>query len=310
MATFLPVPDRHATGSTPVRSPRPGTGHRRRARSLILPGLALAVATGLTVPTALLAQDTPPPSQETATVPQELREAMERLRTERAALMELMQEFRDTDQAALREFMREFRDDGLLLGLQQQRRQGTDGAGMQQRRQGTDGAGMQQRRQGTDGAGMQQQRRQGAQGAGMQQRRQGGVDGAGMQRQGQQPRQGLRPGQQDPEGRGQRVALRDGVGRTALMPGVRLHALNPDLGRYFDAESGVLVLERHEDSFLPVEAGDVIVTVNGREVEDEPHLRRILMSYRPGDSFALEVVREGRRMALQAQLPLSGTDEG
>ena len=286
MATFLPVPDRHATGSTPVRSPRPGTGHRRRARSLILPGLALAVATGLTVPTALLAQDTPPPSQETATVPQELREAMERLRTERAALMELMQEFRDTDQAALREFMREFRDDGLLLGLQQQRRQGTDGAGMQQ------------------------QRRQGAQGAGMQQRRQGGVDGAGMQRQGQQPRQGLGPGQQDPEGRGQRVALRDGVGRTALMPGVRLHALNPDLGRYFDAESGVLVLERHEDSFLPVEAGDVIVTVNGREVEDEPHLRRILMSYRPGDSFALEVVREGRRMALQAQLPLSGTDEG
>ncbi|TVR65574.1 MAG: PDZ domain-containing protein [Gemmatimonadales bacterium] len=267
MASHHSAPVRPATGST-----------------VIIGGLALAMAVGMMVPGTLMAQDPPPPpAEETTVIPEELREAMERLRSERAAVMELMQELRETDQAAARALMREFQGEGPLLGLQQ-RRQAADGARMQgQRGQGAGGPGMQgQRRQGGDGPGIQGQRGQGA-------------GGPGMQRQGQQR---------------QAPAARGIVGRTALMPGVSLHPLNPDLARYFEVESGILVLERHEDSFLPVEAGDVIVTVDGREPEDQAHLRRLLVSYRPGDSLTLEVVRQGRSLTLEAEVPSPVAGEG
>lgn len=68
-------------------------------------------------------------------------------------------------------------------------------------------------------------------------------------------------------------------------------------------DSGILVLEVVESSFLPLEPGDVIQGIDGREPEDPAHLRRILMGYRVGESFTVELIRGGERLELTVEAP-------
>ncbi len=94
------------------------------------------------------------------------------------------------------------------------------------------------------------------------------------------------------------VALR-GFGRTG---GISLAPMNPALGEYFDAESGALGLDVDEDSELGLLPGDGVLSVDGREVRDADHARRILRSYDDGESVTLRIVRQGREMTVEGMM--------
>lgn len=82
----------------------------------------------------------------------------------------------------------------------------------------------------------------------------------------------------------------------SCLDGVEFLDLNPELGAYFDADEGVLVVEVAEESTLGLRPGDVLVGVDGRAVAEVADARRILASYEAGEEVRLRVIREGREM--------------
>jgi len=91
--------------------------------------------------------------------------------------------------------------------------------------------------------------------------------------------------------------------RTQGRFGLRLHDLNEGLARYFGTEQGALVLEVADRAELPLAAGDVLVSIDGREVRDARHAAQILRSYRSGESMTMEILREGRTMQVEISAP-------
>ncbi len=84
---------------------------------------------------------------------------------------------------------------------------------------------------------------------------------------------------------------------------LNLTDLNPGLGEYFGAKSGVLVLETPKDSTIPLKAGDVIVSIDGRTPTSEAHARRILGSYEAGEVAKVEILRKQKKMTLSWKTP-------
>lgn len=76
--------------------------------------------------------------------------------------------------------------------------------------------------------------------------------------------------------------------------GLELAELNEGLGEYFGTSKGVLVLKAPADSTLPLRAGDVILSIDGREPQSVSHAMRIMSSYAPGESVRFEVMRQKR----------------
>jgi S1-C subfamily serine protease len=76
--------------------------------------------------------------------------------------------------------------------------------------------------------------------------------------------------------------------------GLELAELNEGLGEYFGTSKGVLVLKPPADSTLPLRAGDVILSIDGREPQSVSHAMRIMSSYAPGESVRFEVMRQKR----------------
>jgi S1-C subfamily serine protease len=87
------------------------------------------------------------------------------------------------------------------------------------------------------------------------------------------------------------------------MGGLELADLNPELGEYFGAKEGVLVLKTPADSTMPLRPGDVIVAIDGREPKSESQARRILRSYDGGETAKIEVLRKQRKVTLTWTLP-------
>lgn len=84
--------------------------------------------------------------------------------------------------------------------------------------------------------------------------------------------------------------------------GLELAELNSGLGEYFGEERGVLVLAAPpEESGLGLEAGDVILSIDGRDVERPSHAQRILASYGADEVAELEVLRHGERITVTAR---------
>ena len=96
------------------------------------------------------------------------------------------------------------------------------------------------------------------------------------------------------------TVFRFGRGRVR---GLDLVEVNPGLGAYFGTETGVLVAEVDEDSALGLRPGDVVVGIDGREVEDEEEFRRIFRSYEEGDEIRFRIWRDG------GETTVSGTVE-
>lgn len=83
------------------------------------------------------------------------------------------------------------------------------------------------------------------------------------------------------------------MGGADCVDGVRLQDLNDQLASYFEVEEGVLVTEVLDGATLGLQAGDVIVSIGDRDVEDADDVRRILRSYETDEPLTLGVVRRG-----------------
>ena len=92
-----------------------------------------------------------------------------------------------------------------------------------------------------------------------------------------------------------------------MLPGrwmdMELVSLNKDLGEYFGATEGVLVVRPPRDSALSLRAGDVILSIDGRKPNTPPQALRILRSYERGESFQIQVLRQKRKVTLTARVP-------
>ncbi len=89
---------------------------------------------------------------------------------------------------------------------------------------------------------------------------------------------------------------------------LELAPLNPDLGQYFGATTGVLVISVPRDSELGLKGGDVVLAVDGRKPESPSHLLRILRSYQDSESFKVDVLRNRKRAAVEGRLGAKATD--
>jgi membrane-associated protease RseP (regulator of RpoE activity) len=83
---------------------------------------------------------------------------------------------------------------------------------------------------------------------------------------------------------------------------LELAPLNPDLGRYFGANEGVLVVSAPKDSQLGLKGGDVVLAVDGRKPASPSHFLRILRSYENGESFKIDVLRNHKRETVTGKL--------
>jgi len=84
---------------------------------------------------------------------------------------------------------------------------------------------------------------------------------------------------------------------------LELVSLNSDLGEYFGAKDGVLVVKAPADSTLPLKGGDVITSIGGRKPANPSHAMRILRSYEKGESVSIEILRKQKRMTLSWKVP-------
>lgn len=83
---------------------------------------------------------------------------------------------------------------------------------------------------------------------------------------------------------------------------LELAPLNPDLGQYFGASTGVLVISVPGESQLGLKGGDVVLAVDGRTPESPSHLLRILRSYEESERFKAEVLRNRKRVSVDGRL--------
>ncbi len=81
--------------------------------------------------------------------------------------------------------------------------------------------------------------------------------------------------------------------------------LNPDLGEYFGAKEGVLVVKTPGDSTLPLKGGDVILAIGGRKPTSPSHAMRILRSYDAGETVSIDILRKQKRMTVTWKVPSS-----
>lgn len=85
--------------------------------------------------------------------------------------------------------------------------------------------------------------------------------------------------------------------------GVELAELNDDLGDYFGTRTGVLVLKAPRDSTLPLKAGDVILSIDGRAPKSVDQVSRILRSYDGGEAVKLELMRKQKKTTVTWTVP-------
>ncbi len=86
---------------------------------------------------------------------------------------------------------------------------------------------------------------------------------------------------------------------------LKLAEVNPELGRYFGADEGVLVLDKGEE-FAELKRGDVILAVGGERAQSVSGVMRALGSARAGDAINVQVMRDKRREVVTITAPDQG----
>ena len=87
--------------------------------------------------------------------------------------------------------------------------------------------------------------------------------------------------------------------------GVSVSGLSDQLAEYFGAKNGVLVNGVTENSAAAkagIKAGDVIVSVNGADVERAGDIGRHLQKLQPGDEFTVQVLRDKKPVTLKGKV--------
>jgi len=94
-----------------------------------------------------------------------------------------------------------------------------------------------------------------------------------------------------------------GTFRMRFNRGLDLIDLNADLGEYFGTKEGVLVVSSPSDSAVPLKAGDVILSLDGRKPKSAAHAQRILDSYDAGETIKADVIRKQKHTTLTWTAP-------
>lgn len=89
----------------------------------------------------------------------------------------------------------------------------------------------------------------------------------------------------------------------SAMSDLELVELTEQLGAYFGADDGVLVVRAPEGNAYGLNDGDVILSIDGRKPSSPNHALRILHSYEAGERIKLEILRHKRKKTLSAQIP-------
>jgi len=84
---------------------------------------------------------------------------------------------------------------------------------------------------------------------------------------------------------------------------LELVKLTPKLGKYFGTDEGLLVVRAAEGQVLPLEEGDVLLSIDGRKPDSPGHAFRILRSYQPGEKVKLGVLRDRKQLELAVTMP-------
>jgi C-terminal processing protease CtpA/Prc len=92
-------------------------------------------------------------------------------------------------------------------------------------------------------------------------------------------------------------------GRAARWGDMELVSLTPELGEYFGAPAGLLVVRAPADAGLGLRDGDVILAIDGRTPADPGHAMRILRSYEAGERMSVEIMRQRARQTLEVLVP-------
>lgn len=107
-------------------------------------------------------------------------------------------------------------------------------------------------------------------------------------------------------------ALGDSDGlRVNMMPmlpmlgtgGLRLTTLNPGLGHYFGVNEGVLVLEVDADEYQGLQAGDVILEVDGKAIKDPRDAMRELSDRDPAQPVEVKLQRDRVPQLVKIKVP-------
>jgi C-terminal processing protease CtpA/Prc len=88
---------------------------------------------------------------------------------------------------------------------------------------------------------------------------------------------------------------------------MQLVPLTAELGAYFGAERGILVVRAPAEEDFGLRDGDVILDIGGREPTTPEHAMRILTSFEPGETLRMTIMRRQRRETVELTLP--GTDD-
>ncbi len=89
----------------------------------------------------------------------------------------------------------------------------------------------------------------------------------------------------------------------ASMSGLRLTSMNKGLGRYFGVDSGALVLEVESDEYKGLQAGDVILEVDGQAVKDPRETLRALRKFEPEQKVELKLQRDRVPQLVKVSVP-------
>ncbi len=84
---------------------------------------------------------------------------------------------------------------------------------------------------------------------------------------------------------------------------MELVQLNEGLGKYFGADSGLLIVRAPKSADLDLQDGDVIQSIDGREPKDVRHAMRILSSYQSGESLQLGIMRDKKKRNIEIEVP-------
>lgn len=110
-------------------------------------------------------------------------------------------------------------------------------------------------------------------------------------------------------GRGPHQAFSVRLGPAGRWGDMELVTLTPDLGAYFGADNGLLVVRAPRDTGLGLKDGDVILDIDGRVPGDPAHAMRILRSYEAGERLGLSIIREQRRETIEVLVPAAEVGE-
>jgi serine protease Do len=103
----------------------------------------------------------------------------------------------------------------------------------------------------------------------------------------------------DWNGSGGSTRLRGSQGSTFALGGIRMSVVSDELSSYFGkgSENGLLVLDTNDD-WRPLQAGDVILSVNGKAVREGDHTSMTLDSE---EATTFVVLRKGSRVTLHVK---------